>query len=341
MSVSTASRALSNSPNVNPETRALIQQVAADLGYRANPLAQNLRHGNHKPLILLLTDGETFSNTSITNYFSLLLKGLVNGLIEGDCAPVVITADSIEEFLTYPFAGIITCTPRTDTIEAAVLAFPHLPIVTVGDYQPYGNIYATLSYDVDDFVPSACNLLIERGAKRIAMLSNPNGVGVFMDPGINTYNLWCAENNQEPLNIAAIRPDDAHAGAQRLVTEHGIDGIFCFGAPAYAAASGVTDAGKKIPHECLMISWGTSELIAEYLPTPLSTIDLNPTQTGEIAVEAMGQALEGVRTHIVLPIGVTERASTLGTTHKRSTVIRRAQTTLKRALDGAGDDTHV
>src|SRR3546814_21067724 len=43
VSESTVSRALANNPAVAARTRALVQKIAADAGYRINPAARSLR----------------------------------------------------------------------------------------------------------------------------------------------------------------------------------------------------------------------------------------------------------------------------------------------------------
>ncbi len=76
VSQSTVSRALSNSPLVNKETRERIQQIARDLNYKVDKNASNLRKQKSNTIALLLFEDPT-SDDSMINPFFLSMLGSI------------------------------------------------------------------------------------------------------------------------------------------------------------------------------------------------------------------------------------------------------------------------
>jgi LacI family transcriptional regulator len=310
VSIAQASRALNGQPNVSEATRAHIQTVAKQMGYQPNRVAQQLRGVNSRQVILIVSDAETFDARAVSNYFGLLLRGLFAGLSEANCSPTLITVDAINEFTSYPIAAVITCTQRRDTIDAVCSTFTNVPIITAGHEEPTGNIYSTSYYDIAHWTTRCADLLIERGATNIALLINPAALELFYDPCASAYHQWCVANGQPAITADAMFSDDTFATAQTMLTDTSIDGIICFGPPAHSVIAAATGLGRTIPDDCLLISWGTAPALAEYTSPSLSTIDLNPLTAAALAVDALADALIGVRHHISLPVSITERDST-------------------------------
>lgn len=69
LSVSTVSRALTDSYEINVETKKKVQQLAKDLNYQPNPFASFLRKHKSKTIALIIPE---ISN----NFFSLIIKGV-------------------------------------------------------------------------------------------------------------------------------------------------------------------------------------------------------------------------------------------------------------------------
>lgn len=65
LNASTVSRALSNHPNVNPETRQKVFEVAQEMGYIPNSLAVNLRRKHSGLIALILADMNMFFLPSV------------------------------------------------------------------------------------------------------------------------------------------------------------------------------------------------------------------------------------------------------------------------------------
>ena len=76
VSQSTVSRALSNSPLVNAETREKIQRIARELNYKVDKNASNLRKQRSNTIALLLFEDPT-SDESMINPFFLAMLGSI------------------------------------------------------------------------------------------------------------------------------------------------------------------------------------------------------------------------------------------------------------------------
>jgi DNA-binding LacI/PurR family transcriptional regulator len=76
VSQSTVSRALSDSPLVNAETRNRIKQIAKDVNYKVDKNASNLRRQQSKTIALLLFEDPTSDDSSINPFFISMLGSI-------------------------------------------------------------------------------------------------------------------------------------------------------------------------------------------------------------------------------------------------------------------------
>ncbi|MFT6268753.1 MAG: DNA-binding LacI/PurR family transcriptional regulator [Alphaproteobacteria bacterium] len=76
VSQSTVSRALNDSPLVNPETRERIKQIAEDINYNVDKNTSNLRKQQSRTLALLLFEDPTSDDSSINPFFISMLGSI-------------------------------------------------------------------------------------------------------------------------------------------------------------------------------------------------------------------------------------------------------------------------
>ncbi len=76
VSQSTVSRALRDSPLVNPETRARVQAIARELNYQVDRTASSLRTGNTRTLALLLFEDAPEAASPINPFFLSMLGSI-------------------------------------------------------------------------------------------------------------------------------------------------------------------------------------------------------------------------------------------------------------------------
>ena len=73
VSQATVSRALRNSPLVNPETRKMVQKIAREMNYRVDRSASGLRSQQSKTIALLLFEDPTTDTSQINSFFLPML----------------------------------------------------------------------------------------------------------------------------------------------------------------------------------------------------------------------------------------------------------------------------
>lgn len=76
VSQSTVSRALSNSPLVNQETRDRIKQIAQELNYKVDKNASNLRKQRSNTIALLLFEDPSTDDSQINPFFISMLGSI-------------------------------------------------------------------------------------------------------------------------------------------------------------------------------------------------------------------------------------------------------------------------
>ena len=183
IAASSVSRALSNSEHVNENTRKLVMAAAAELNYKRNILASNLRKGHSKTIGIVVPriNQNFFSNVIAGIEEATYQKGYnliicqsneshakeikcVNTLINQhvDCIVISVSADSHEyKHLQHVIdAGIelIQFDRVTDELET-------LKVIN----------------DNEQGAMDAVSHLIEQGYKRIALLEGPQNLKIFKD----------------------------------------------------------------------------------------------------------------------------------------------------------------
>lgn len=82
VSQATVSRALRNSPLVNPETRKRVQEIAREMNYSVDRSAAGLRSQQSKTLALLLFEDPTSDDSQINPFFLSLLGNILRSAAE-------------------------------------------------------------------------------------------------------------------------------------------------------------------------------------------------------------------------------------------------------------------
>ncbi len=176
-SVSTVSSALNDYDDVSEETKALVRQVAREMGYTPNIAAQRLRRRQTDTLGLILpTFGPRFSDP----YFSELLAGIGNQSAANGLDLLVSTqAPGPDEDEAYRrlvsgqrVDGLLVVRTRCDDPRIAFLVGRGFPFVAFGRTQqnfdfPYVDEDGVLGMEL------ATQHLIDRGHRRIAFIAAP------------------------------------------------------------------------------------------------------------------------------------------------------------------------
>jgi DNA-binding LacI/PurR family transcriptional regulator len=196
VSVATVSRALSKPEMVAAETRALIEQVADDLGYSPNLVARNLRKGTSKTLGLIVTD-------ILNPFHATVAKGVQDTAYRHGYSVFLCNTDEDpakeREYLQL-FAGqqlrglIIVPTERTKTNLKIVKGFP---VVEFDRSSGTPGAHVVVSENREG-ARAAVQHLIQAGHKRIGMVSGGKSLTTAIER---------LEGYREALEAAGIEAD--------------------------------------------------------------------------------------------------------------------------------------
>ncbi|MDE9449419.1 LacI family DNA-binding transcriptional regulator [Aliiroseovarius sp. Z3] len=172
ISVGAVSRALANDAQMSEETRASVRKTAEELGYTPDRAAQRLRTGRTYVIHLILPP-----HNEILGFGNLLVGGISAGLVDTPFDLLVWpdhgneqSLDRIERIVRCNLAdGIIFSRTSPDDSRIRFLSEAGFPFATHGRSE-FATPHAFVDYDNHAFGKQAAEKMIERGAKRLAIL---------------------------------------------------------------------------------------------------------------------------------------------------------------------------
>lgn len=171
INVSTVSRALSNHPNVNAETRQRVMEVANEMGYTPNTLAVNLRRRHSGLVALLISEINMFFVPSVIRAIEKEMR--INGyrlLILQSNDSYEAEAENLKICRQLAVEGIlVSLSAETQSLERFEPVFEDGIPVVFFDKVPSGP-YNTVSIDDAKTACNATDCLIQQGHERICGL---------------------------------------------------------------------------------------------------------------------------------------------------------------------------
>ncbi|RME50408.1 MAG: LacI family transcriptional regulator [Caldilineae bacterium] len=176
-SITTVSRALNDYDDVSEETRRLVKQVAAEMGYVPSSIAQKLQKRQADTIgVILPTYGPRFSDP----FFSEFLAGIGNTAAKQGFDLLVSTrAPGDEEINAYlnkirsrRVDGFIIVRTRRNDPRIALLKEQNFPFAAFGRIES-GNTFPLVDEDSEQGMRMVVSHLIEQGHTRIACITAP------------------------------------------------------------------------------------------------------------------------------------------------------------------------
>lgn len=292
VSVATASRALTGSPHVLPETRERVEQAAAALRYAPSGAARSLSRRRTDTVGALLPDlhGE---------YFSELIRGIDQAsrahglhLLLSSSHDDAAEAAAALRAMTGRVDGLILMSPHADAEFLQRHLPQNLPVVLLNAGVHSAGVRA---FSVDNFggAQAMTAHLVAQGHQRIAFLGGPPG------------NIEARERERGyraglPPSIPPwlFEGDFSERAGQRLgVHLAGLppsarpDALFCANdAMAIACLGALTAAGLRLPKDLALAGFDDVPT-ARYLYPALSTVHVPIAALGTQALEAVVEAL--------------------------------------------------
>jgi LacI family transcriptional regulator len=299
-SVTAVSRALNDYPDIGPETKATIKQVAQDMGYKPNLMAQRLRKQRTDTLGFVLP---ILSPRQMDPFYSELLAGIATEATEQGFDLMVSTAASGPvELGAYRrlvegrrVDGLIVPLPRRDDARIVYLANEVLPFVTIGQTEYEGDGFPFVWVDFATGLQRVVGHMAKQGFAKIAFIAAPQDL-VFSQEGRAAFSVAMGQLKL-PLNEAWVieagfSQKGGYQAAQRLLSMTPAPNalITCHDLVGLGAIAAVQDQGLEVGRDVAVSGLGDIPL-AEHTQPPLTTIHQSTYQMGQQAVRRLAQMI--------------------------------------------------
>ncbi len=298
VSVATVSRVINDAETVKEATRDKVQQAITQLQYSPNLLGRNLRTLRTKRVLVIV---DTISN----QFFSRVVKGIEEEAKEhGYSVMICTTRGNKQQLLSYLSllqaktmdGAIITCGELA--VEELVAFAADNPIVCA--CEPILNANIT-NVSIDDFKASydATSFLIERGHRRIAVVSTPTGhtSSTKREAG---YRKALQDHNIDVDERLIYREGYTYKAGQRtaakLLQDTLPDAVYAFSdATAVGLVKVLTEAGKCVPDDISVMGFDNTAVSEMYLPS-ITTVGQPQQQIGKTAMKLLMDQMNGEKT---------------------------------------------
>ncbi len=322
VSHSTVSRALRDSPLISAEVRARVQQIASEMGYVPNAIAQSLKERRTNTIGLVVT-------TIADPFYADVTKGVeetarpagLSVFLSATYGDPMQELAAIETFRRRQVDGIIVISSRIEAHHRERLRRTRLPIVVVNSQASTGG-HALTSVLIDDYAGAhlAMRHLLTIGHRRIAYIGVSNrpfsnerrhaayidalrAAGITPDPALTVV----AQADPGP------EADDVPLGAAALTRLLPLrpTAVFCYNDMlAIGALQSARAHGLSVPKHLSLVGFDDIAT-AQYVEPPLTTVAQPRLELGRRAMQMLHRLLAGQPvTSAVLKPDLTLRAST-------------------------------
>jgi DNA-binding LacI/PurR family transcriptional regulator len=299
VSQSTVSRAMRDSPLVNPETRARIKAIAKELNYKVDKNASNLRSQQSGTIALLLFQDPTTDDSQINPFF-LSMLGSITRACTNEGYDLLVSFQQLEDDW---HADYEDCHKADGII-----------LLGYGDYTDYEEKLIQLEHQGTHFVRwgavkqgqpgisigcdnfqggfDMAQHLISTGRKNIAFIGGAdNRCPEFHD----RYKGLCSAMNKAGLTVNAELQIDAitteqsgyQAALQLLALNQPFDAVFCASdLIAIGVVKAFREQGISIPQDVAVAGYDNIAL-SEFIRPTLTTVQQDTKLAGEVLVSTL------------------------------------------------------
>jgi LacI family transcriptional regulator len=298
ISISTVSRALRNAPDVNPQTKEAVLELARKLKYEPNRVAQSLRIKKTNTLGVIVPEINL-------HFFSSVISGIqeycsqhnYNIMICQSMESAQTEKTNVHMLSANRVDGIVMSlsrqTKRLDHIEQ--LIEKKIPIVLFDRVAEDIDVSKVVVDDHDGAL-HAVDYMIKTGCKRIAFIGGPPNLYISSQrlKGYEDALKANAIDLDESLIIHCknLQDDATDAVKQLLDLPIKPDGIFCFIDPiAIAAIEILKERNIAIPDEISVVGF-TNEPVSQYIHPSLTTVSQPAYEMGHSAAALFIEQME-------------------------------------------------
>lgn len=294
VSVKTVSNVVNGYQHVSNATRVRVQRAIAELNYRPNLSARNLRNGRSGLIALALPELDI-------PYFAEIARLIVKEAGEHGLTVLIDQTggerDREQQFISGIRSELIDgliLTPLALGRDDLILRQDRLPLVLLGETIGYGLVNHVAINSVKAGL-AATRHLIELGRKRIAAIGSPPMMSVASahTRRLEGYYRAHAEarlkiDQDLVVSVDSFHTDEgARAMAQLLELHKPPDAVFCFNdLLALGATRTLLQRGYQIPEDIAVVGFDDIE-IGKYITPTLTTISPDKEQLARLALASL------------------------------------------------------
>ncbi|MFE9823215.1 LacI family DNA-binding transcriptional regulator [Streptomyces sp. NPDC005791] len=319
VSVRTVSNVVSNTAAVAPDTRARVLAAVAELGYRPNLAARNLRQGRTGLIGVVVPEIHS-------PYFGALAGHLIDAaqargwtvLLERTGGRADLERRLLDGSEGHQVDGMVISPWSTSPAELASLA-GSLPLVVLGELDPLGSI-DHVALDNVAAARAAAAHLVALGRRRVAAIGLQSGLGHgTAELRAEGFRMGLRDAGLSPVAEVEVtdlhRAEGARALRELLLLPGRPDAVFCFSDElALGALRVAAEQGVRVPDDVALMGFDDIE-DGRFSAPSLTTIAPDREQIAERAVQCLAERVLGrldtlPARRIVVPHRVLVREST-------------------------------
>lgn len=297
LSISTVSRALRNAPDVNPQTKQAVLEMAKKIGYEPNTVAASLR--NNKTNIIGIIVPEF-----VHAYFPSVILGVQDVVNQAGYKLMICQSNesfdleekNLQAMVSSRVDGLIMALSReTDHYQHIKKVQEKTPIVF---FNRITEELAGSKVLVDDYggAYQAVEHLIQIGCRRIAHISGPKNLTMCesrLQGYLDALNHYHIPINEHYIHHADFVDDKARECTQQLIDmDERPDAIFAVNDPtAIEALICIKQNGLHIPDDIALAGFSNA-LHSAFVDPPLTSVVQPTFQIGQAAAELLLQHIE-------------------------------------------------
>ncbi len=301
VSVMTVSKVLRDTPDISPATKIRVRQLAADLGYMPDSMAQGLRNRATKLFGLVIPAASNpiyarvvmaIEEQSHELGHDLLLSHSLNIAEREESAIRRLLSRRVDGLFISPVYRLEPTAPIYDE-----LLRHGTPTVLLGHRAPFCQKFTNVETDDAAASYAATHHLLSLGHKRIVFLSGPPAAPSSHER-LEGYRRALREAQLEPddkliFNAGSTIEEGEKAALEMLHENPNATAIQAANdLTAIGAATVCLDQGIKIPQELSIVGFGNF-LLSEHFRIPLTTLRQPKLRLGVAAMESMRGLLRG------------------------------------------------
>ncbi|WP_426289428.1 LacI family DNA-binding transcriptional regulator [Ensifer adhaerens] len=304
LSIATVSKALKHSPQVRPETRAIVIEAAERVGYELNMHGVQLRTGKTYQVAAIMTAPGPKQNEWEGVEYAQLLSGISWALEDSPYRVSLYAVRNFEEsqavikqIVSLKKAdGIIISGTRADDPRIRTMQTADFPFVTYGT-SIHNAPHAYVDADNEQMIRVSMARLTERGHRRIALLNPLSDL---------SYGITRHEAYRHALDVAGLPYDPALVAHGRLTPAFGRENVLTMselGNPptAYICANEASALGafsgfheRGLVHGRDAVINATDDLnVSQYFAPPITTYYLPISEPSSLLGAYILRRMEG------------------------------------------------